>query len=312
MPSLASLFEDNREPLQMQWIAGRDGGRQRFRDTTSNHVRAADLIGHLNLIHSSRIHVLGEPEVGYIERMEPRRRLHYANELIGGRPLGLIVAEGRSVPDELLQVADQAAIPVFTTPLASAQVIDLLRIYLTRELAPHCAMHGVFMDVLGMGVLIAGESGLGKSELGLELISRGHGLVADDVVDFARIAPDAIEGRCPPLLSNLLEVRGLGLLDIKAIFGETAVRRKMKLRLIVELHGRAADAMERLPLADATEEVLGLPIPKVVIPVAAGRNLAVLLEAAVRNAILKLRGIDTLAEFQARQRQAMEGGDAPA
>ncbi len=312
MPSLATLFEDNREPLQLQWIAGRSGGTQRFRDTTSNHVRAADLIGHLNLIHSSRIHVLGEPEVGYIERMDPRRRLHYANELVGGRPLGLIVAEGRSLPQEVLQVADQAAIPVFATPLASAQVIDLLRIYLTRALAPHCAMHGVFMDVLGMGVLIAGESGLGKSELGLELISRGHGLVADDVVDFARIAPDSIEGRCPPLLANLLEVRGLGLLDIKAIFGETAVRRKMKLRLIVELRGRATETMERLPLADATEEVLGLPIPKVVIPVAAGRNLAVLLEAAVRNAILKLRGIDTLAEFQARQRQAMDGGEAPA
>ena len=275
-------------------------------------MRAADLIGHLNLIHSNRIHVLGEPEVGYIERMDPRRRLRYANELVAGQPLGLIVAEGRSVPEEVLQVADQAALPVFTTPLASAQVIDLLRIYLTRALAPHCAMHGVFMDVLGMGVLIAGESGLGKSELGLELISRGHGLVADDVVDFARIAPDAIEGRCPPLLANLLEVRGLGLLDIKAIFGETAVRRKMKLRLIVELRGRASDTMERLPLADATEEVLGLPIPKVVIPVAAGRNLAVLAEAAVRNAILKLRGIDTLAEFQSRQRQAMDGGEAPA
>ncbi|MDL1861123.1 hypothetical protein FBR04_08855 [Betaproteobacteria bacterium PRO7] len=156
---------------------------------------------------------------------------------------------------------------------------------------------------------IYGRRRVGKSELGLELISRGHGLVADDVVDFARVAPDTIEGRCPPLLANLLEVRGLGLLDIRAIFGETAVRRKMKLRLIVELRRRsAAEMMERLPLAGTTEDVLGMPIHKVVIPVAAGRNLAVLLEAAVRNTILKLRGIDTMAEFQARQRQAMEGG----
>jgi HPr kinase/phosphorylase len=165
------------------------------------------------------------------------------------------------------------------------------------------------MDVLGMGVLIAGESGVGKSELGLELISRGHGLVADDVVDFARVAPDSIEGRCPPLLANLLEVRGLGLLDIKAIFGETAVRRRMKLRLIVELRRLAAnEVMERLPLAGATEDVLGLPVYKVVIPVAAGRNLAVLLEAAVRNTILKLRGVDTLNEFAERQRKAMGEG----
>jgi HPr kinase/phosphorylase len=310
MATLASLFEDNREQLQLVWTAGRKAGNRRFRDTGLMDVRAADLVGHLNLIHPTRIHVLGVPEVAYVERMESTRRLHYATELVAGLPLGLIVAEGRSVPAELLRVADEAGIPVFTSPLASAQVIDLLRIYLTRVLAPHCTMHGVFMDVLGMGVLISGESGLGKSELGLELISRGHGLVADDVVDFARIAPDAIDGRCPPLLSNLLEVRGLGLLDIKAIFGETAVRRKMKLRLIVELRRRSAtETMERLPLAGTTEEVLGLAIPKVVIPVAAGRNLAVLLEAAVRNTILRLRGIDTMADFQVRQRHAMEGGE---
>jgi len=189
-------------------------------------------------------------------------------------------------------MAEVVGIPVFASPLAAAEVIDLLRIYLTKALAPHCTLHGVFMDVLGMGVLIAGESGVGKSELGLELISRGHGLVADDVVEFARVAPDSIEGRCPALLANLLEVRGLGLLDIKAIFGETAVRRRMKLKLIVELRRLAAnEVMERLPLAGATEEVLGVPVFKVVIPVAAGRNLAVLLEAAVRNTILKLRGI---------------------
>lgn len=308
MATLRSLFEDNRTALQLDWIAGRTGGGRRFRDTDSHDVRAADLVGHLNLIHPSRLHVLGAPEVAYMDRMGAARRLHYATELMAGGPLGLIVAEGRTVPAELVQVADSAGIPVFTSALASAQVIDLLRIYLTRELAPHCTMHGVFMDVLGMGVLISGESGLGKSELGLELISRGHGLVADDVVDFARTAPDSIEGRCPPLLANLLEVRGLGLLDIKAIFGETAVRRKMKLRLIVELRRRSAtDAMERLPLAGTTEEVLGLAVPKVVIPVAAGRNLAVLLEAAVRNTILRLRGIDTMADFQVRQRHAMEG-----
>jgi len=164
------------------------------------------------------------------------------------------------------------------------------------------------MDVLGVGVLITGESGLGKSELGLELISRDHGLVADDAVEFARIAPNMIEGRCPALLQNLLEVRGLGLLDIKTIFGETAVRRKMRLKLIVHLVRRSTleENYERLPLHSQTEEVLGLPIRKVVIPVEAGRNLAVLLEAAVRNTILQLRGIDTLKEFMERQQKAMD------
>ena len=192
------------------------------------------------------------------------------------------------------------------SPLPAATVIELLRIYFSKLLAQHCTMHGVFMDVLGMGVLISGESSVGKSELGLELISRGHGLVADDVVDFSRVAPDTIEGRCPHLLANLLEVRGLGLLDIKAIFGETAVRRKMKLRLIVELRRYGgADTFERLPLEGQSEEVLGLPIRKVLIPVASGRNLAVLTEAAVRNTILQLRGIDTMGDFLQRQQQQM-------
>jgi HPr kinase/phosphorylase len=310
MPSIKSLYEDNREPLKLEWIAGRGGGGRMFRETAQSvGVRTSDLVGHLNLIHPERIHVLGAPEVSYVTRIEGARRAHYASELMQAGPLGLIVAEGLSAPAELISMAEQIGIPVFNTPLAAAEVIDLLRIYLTKALAPHCTMHGVFMDVLGMGVLIAGESGVGKSELGLELISRGHGLVADDVVDFARVAPDSIEGRCPPLLANLLEVRGLGLLDIKAIFGETAVRRRMKLRLIVELRRLAAnEVMERLPLAGATEDVLGLPVYKVVIPVAAGRNLAVLLEAAVRNTILKLRGVDTLNEFAERQRKAMGEG----
>jgi len=307
MITVGTVFDDNREALSLDWIAGRSGTEKPLTSRESASVAAPDLVGHLNLIHPNRLHVLGLPEIRYIERMDQGRRAHHRHELIAGGALGLIVAESLPPPEDLLMAADAAGVPMFVTPLPAANVIDLLRIYLSKALAIRCSMHGVFMDVLGMGVLIAGESGVGKSELGLELISRGHGLVADDVVDFARTAPDTIEGRCPQLLANLLEVRGLGLLDIKAIFGETAVRRKMKLRLIVELQRAAASEMnERLPLAGAAVEVLGLPIHKVFIPVAAGRNLAVLLEAAVRNTILKLRGFDTMAAFQERQRRAME------
>jgi HPr kinase/phosphorylase len=232
-------------------------------------------------------------------------------ELVAGEPPALIVAQGLDSPPEFLTACDDNNIALFSTPYPSAQVIDYLRVYLSKKLAQKITMHGVFMDVLGVGVLITGESGLGKSELGLELISRSHGLVADDAVEFSRIAPNMIEGRCPELLQNLLEVRGLGLLDIKTIFGETAVRRKMRLKLIVHLVRRSTleENYERLPIDSQTEEVLGLPIRKVVIPVAAGRNIAVLLEAAVRNTILQLRGINTLEDFMERQRRAMEAGD---
>lgn len=307
-----ALFDDNRQALALRWIAGRAGAARPMPESGTKGVSATDVVGFLNLIHPRRIHVLGAAEVDYVARMDSARRAFFSGELIQGGALGLIVAEGLAAPPDLVTRIDEAGVPVFGSPLAAADIIDRLRIYLTKALAAHATMHGVLMDVLGMGVLISGESGLGKSELGLELISRGHGLVADDVVEVARVAPDTIEGRCPPLLANLLEVRGLGLLDIKAIFGETAVRRKMKLRLIVELRGRSAsETMDRLPLAGTTQQVLGVDIHKVVIPVAAGRNLAVLLEAAVRNTILKLRGVDTMTEFAHRQRQAIDRSSEP-
>ena len=202
-------------------------------------------------------------------------------------------------------MCDRADIPLFVTGESAGHVIDVVRGYLSQHFAERTTRHGVFMDILGLGVLITGESGLGKSELGLELISRGHGLVADDAVDLYRVSQTALEGRCPELLQNLLEVRGIGLLDIKAIFGETAVRRKMRLKLIVHLVRKETmeREFERLPYEPLNEEILDVPVRKVVIAVDAGRNLAVLVEAAVRNTILQLRGIDTYQEFIERHQQ---------
>ena len=304
--TIQQLYDDNRESMELGWFAGFPGGERLISgDATS----AADQVGHLNLIHPGRIQVFGHQETEYYQRLSPASRLYQTEELINGKPPAFIIAQGLETPQLLFERCDANNIPLFSTPLPAAQVIDFMRVYLSKKLAQRITMHGVFMDVLGVGVLITGESGLGKSELGLELISRNHGLVADDAVEFARIAPHMIEGRCPPLLQNLLEVRGLGLLDIKAIFGETAVRRKMRLKLIVHLVRRTTleENYERLPLNSQTQEVLGLAIRKVIIPVEAGRNLAVLLEAAVRNTILQLRGIDTLKDFMDRQQKAMEG-----
>ncbi len=302
--SIQQLYDDNREALQLGWFAGFPGGERLI---SGDAASAADQVGHLNLIHPGRIQVFGHQETEYYKRLSPAARIHQTEELMSGAPPAFIIAQGLETPAYILAICDDKNIPLFSTPLAAAQVIDYLRVYLSKKLAQRITMHGVFMDVLGVGVLITGESGLGKSELGLELISRNHGLVADDAVEFARIAPHMVEGRCPTLLQNLLEVRGLGLLDIKTIFGETAVRRKMRLKLIVHLVRRTTleENYERLPLHSQTEDVLGLPIRKVVIPVEAGRNLAVLLEAAVRNTILQLRGIDTLKDFMERQQKAM-------
>jgi len=306
---VAQLFEKNRERLQLTWVGG---ALNRPITVNRDDVSPADLIGHLNLIHPERVQVIGSPEILWYKRHyhggDGKGEYMFAR-IIAARPPALIVADDCDVLDEIRAQCEASDTPLFTTPLPAAQVIDALRVYVSRRLAETVTLHGVFMDVLGIGVLITGDSGVGKSELGLELITRGHGLVADDVVEVSRVAPDVLEGRCPELLKDFIEVRGLGLLNIRTVFGETACRRKMRLKLIVHLQrpNVSAQEMARLPLDALTENVLGVPVRKVVLPVAAGRNLAVLLEAAVRATILLLRGIDSMDEFLQRQQRALEG-----
>lgn len=327
--TVGQLFAEVSDSLSLRWVDGQGGHARGFRDELRE---PADMVGYLNLIHPNRLHVIGSNEVAYYERLDPERRRAFFLELLDGHPPAVVMAEALAPPEELRhltkavafprtragvgpdqgahhpQSVNDGALPLWISPLPAARVIERLRQHLGKAMAEHTTVHGVLMDVLGLGVLLQGESGLGKSELGLELISRGHGLVADDVVELARVSPVLVEGKCPPLLQNMLEVRGLGLLDIRTIFGEAAVRRKIRLRLIVHLMRRSTmeQEYERLPLQAIHQEILGIPMPKVVIPVAEGRNLAVLTEAAVRSTILKLRGIDPMQAFFGRQRQLMD------
>src|SRR6185295_7553072 len=298
--NVARLHDDNREALSLAWVTGREGGGGALRREAA---QAAALIGHLNLTHPNSIQIIGAYEAGMVAG--------FVERLFEAQPAAVIVADGVAPPAVLVEAATRTHTPLLTSPLPAPKVIEKLSRYLAKALAESVERHGVFMDVLGVGVLVTGESGVGKSELGLELISRGHGLVADDVVEISRIAAGTLEGRCPAMLKDFLEVRGLGLLNIRTIFGETAVRRKMKLRLITHLERQALgrDPGERLPLAALSEDILGVTVGKVIIPVAAGRNLAVLVEAAVRNQILKLRGIDSMAEFVARQSRELQNVD---
>jgi HPr kinase/phosphorylase len=307
--SADALFEDHRGKLKWQWIAGLGASERRFDEVAVRAARSgADLVGYLNYIHPYRVQILGERELAYLTRGSEEDCVRRISRIVTLEPPVLILADGQVAPEALLRVCERAQIPMFATPESSAFVIDVLRAYLSKHFADRTTMHGVFMDILGLGVLITGESGLGKSELGLELISRGNGLVADDAVDLFRINQTTLEARCPELLQNLLEVRGIGLLDIRAIFGETAVRRKMRLKLIVHLVRREnfERDYERIPTEPLTQDVLGIAVRKVIIQVVAGRNIAVLVEAAVRNTILQMRGIDTYQDFMERQRAAMD------
>ena len=308
--SVERLFVDNRERLGLIWHGGKQGGS---RVLTGDSVMKPTVgqVGHMNFIHPFRIQILGAAETAYLAELSDAELERSLKRLFSNELVAIVVANGEAIPPHLLALCNEHHIAICTSPQPSPHIVDVFRLYLSRVLAESTTLHGVFLDVLEMGVLITGASANGKSELALELISPGNGLVADDIVELFRISPDTIEGRCPAVLRDFLEVRGIGVLNIRTIFGETAVRPRKLLKLLVHLedHGHEAFAeLDRLQVNATFQDVLSVPIRKVTIPVAAGRNLAVLVEAAVRNFVLNQRGIDSTKEFIERQQKLMEDG----
>ena len=303
--SVAELFKDNQEALKLSWLVGESWSNATL-DTRRINQSNEGLIGHLNFYHPNWIQIFSRTEATYFRSMDESAREQALSRLYESGLACFIVSDGDEAPEALLAFTRRMQVPLIASPLPSLQIIWVIRTYMGRALAEFVTRHGVLLDVLGMGVLLTGDSGVGKSELALELITRGSGLVADDVVELYHIAPETLEGRSPDLLRDFLEVRGLGMLNIRTIFGETSVRVRKNLKLIVQLEkpvGGVIPGLERLPLTASFEEILDVRIRKVVLPVAAGRNLAVLVEAAVRNYVLQLRGIDSTQDFIRRQEQ---------
>ncbi len=308
--TVATLFRDMAEQLDLKWVAGHEGGQRTLSSETIQKPTLA-LIGHLNFIHPNRVQVLGCAEMDYLRSLSESALQDAIRHLFSTELAAVVVANCEEVPAVLLENAEETETPLFTSPLAGPVLMSLLGHYLTQSLADSTSIHGVFLEVLGTGVLIKGDAGVGKSELALELITRGHRLVADDVVELRHVAPETLEGRCPPLIRDFLEVRGLGILNIRYLFGETAVKLQKNLKLIVELvHPQEIGevGLNRLDMVASAEPILGVAIPKVRVPVAAGRNLAVLVEVAVRNHILKSRGINPVEQFIKRQQAAIDAG----
>jgi HPr kinase/phosphorylase len=308
--SIERLFSDNRERLSLTWRAGRQGGN-RVLSGDAELKPTVGQVGHMNFIHPFRIQILGAAEIAYLGGLPDEEVRAAIDRLFGGDLVAAAVANGEKPPPYLVERCNAAHVPLLTSPQPSPHLVDVIRYYLARVLAESTTLHGVFLDVLELGVLITGASAIGKSELALELISRGNGLVADDIVELYRISPDTVEGRCPDVLKDFLEVRGIGVLNIRTIFGETAIRPRKLLRLIVHLEDHSHESfaeLDRLKVDATFQEVLGVPVRRVTIPVAAGRNLAVLVEAAVRNFVLNQRGIDSTKEFIERQQRLMDSG----
>jgi HPr kinase/phosphorylase len=308
------VFEAQKTPLKLKWIAGREGKSRQLEPATARFPGMA-LVGHLNFIHPNRVQVVGAREIDYLESLDAEVRDADLERMFAYPGCAMVViTDGLTPPRALHEFADNREVPLFTSTLPSPKLIDALQYYLARALAERVAVHGVFMEVLGIGVLLTGESGIGKSEVALELLSRNHRLIADDAVEIARVAPATLEGRCPDALQGFMEVRGLGILNVRAMFGETSTRREKTLELVVRFERMTKASMEtidRLQAERQTRAILDVPIPEVVLLVAPGRNLAVLVEAAARNQIQHKRGSNALEDLMAQQQAVMESGSSP-
>lgn len=306
------LFAQLQDRLSLRWLAGQSGGTRTI-ESVDTVARRPSLAGYLNIIYPNKVQILGTEELSWLDSLDSRLRWETIERMIQYRPLALVISKDQPCPEDLREAAEESQTPLWSSPKRGHELLNLVQYHLARVLAPRVTLHGVFMEVYSIGVLITGESGSGKSELALELITRGHRLVADDAPEFTQIAPDVLDGACPELLQDLLELRGLGVLNIREMFGDTAVKRNKYLRLIVHLSRPNADTlagdgdgMLRLTGDLGVRRVLDLDVPLITLPVMPGRNLAVLTEAATRTHILRTKGLDPAAAFLARHSHFLE------
>ena len=301
------LFDNMQERLDLQWLSGRDGG-SRILESGESLARRPSLTGYLNIIYPNKVQILGTEELNWLDELDSRLRWRTIERLFQYRPLAMIITKNQYCPEDLREAAEESGTALWGSSKRGHEILNLVQYFLARRLAPRITVHGVFMEIYSIGVLITGDSGSGKSELALELITRGHRLVADDAPEFTQIAPDVLDGTCPEMLQDLLEVRGLGILNIRQMFGDTAIKRNKYLRLVIHLAPplsreqiQDSDPMARLIGDIRTQHILDLDVPTITLPVMAGRNLAVLTEAATRMHIVREHGTDPVAAFIARQ-----------
>ncbi len=293
---VGELLGPEAEALSLRLAAGRAGLGHTIHLSRVQRPGLA-LTGYTDYIRYGRVQIMGASEIGYLRKLAPRRRASIVSKLARCRISCFIVTKGLEPPAELLREAERHGIPLLLSPLESTPFIKELGRFLDERLAMRLHLHSVLMDVFGLGVLIMGESGIGKSESALDLIDRGHRLVADDVVEIKRMA-EALVGSSPDLTRYHMEIRGLGVLNIKDLYGVSSIRMSKRVDLVVNLERwEVGKEYDRLGLKSESFLILGVEVPLIRMPVAPGRNIALLVEVAARNQLLKERGFDAAKTF---------------
>ncbi len=308
--SITDLFDYHEDRLGLKWVAGEKGKNNNLKKRSIDDKYASPmLIGHMNFVHPLRIQVIGPVEHEYLKKQKKTELKESLIKIYQNDPLAILVTNGLPISQQIIDNAEKTSTPLISSDIDDQEVINHILYFLNNVLAENTTVRGVFMAVAGIGVLLTGKSGIGKSELALELLSRGHRLIADDAPQFSRTGPDTLVGSCPPVLQDFLEVRGLGVLSIRSIFGDSAVKKRKNLHLIVELKPASEIdylKLDRLKSYSEPMKLLGVKVPTVLLPVAPGRNLAVIIESAARNQILLEKGYDATAVFIKQQQEIME------
>ncbi|ERJ20620.1 HPr kinase-phosphorylase protein [Salinisphaera shabanensis E1L3A] len=310
--AVETVFTRLKSSLGLYWPA--EIGGQETLGATRIGSRRVPMVGYLNFIHPPQVQVIGEPETAYLDSIGAEQLAHVLERVTSGATKLVVVADGRSLITQLRDAFDRAGIAVFETAASGHRAAYRLRHFLGEALARQITVHGVFLEVLSIGLLLTGDPGVGKSELALELINRGHRLVADDAPEFALLGPDDLNGGCPPVLQDFLEVRGLGILNIRAMFGEAAIKRRKQLGLMIRLvrpESGTLNAPDRLTGTRTVRRIMDVDIPEITLPVAVGHNLSVLVEAACRDHLLRMQGHYSDEQFATRQSEAMAASAPP-
>lgn len=292
--------------LELRVLAGESGARERKLTTPRIQKLGLALAGFAHYIHAGRLQIVGQSEIWFLNQLVPDKRREAISNLALEKISCVLVTKNLDPPPELIEAAERATLPLISTPLVSSIAITVVTDYLQERLAPQTVRHGVLMDVYGLGVLIEGASGIGKSECALDLVARGHRLVSDDVVEVRRIGHERIVGAAPELLREHLEIRGLGIINIRDLFGVSAISTAKNIDLSIKLQRwDEASEVDRLGIDAQAIEILGVNIPQVLIPVSPGRNLSTLVETAVRVQMLRARGYDAAQTFVSRHTETL-------